>query len=141
MIQLSLGQNDSPMEQSFWPKDSSITHISFELCLFRNLALCTFFCSPSSYWNEINKFYYYSQNLENPKERLVLNQISKMIWNQSVVNIIQQILFGVPNLNINCGKNVHWWTKVGDRLRSLSNSLFYLKRIQGIQRYIKSWCM
>ena len=35
------------------------------------------FCS--SYWNEINKFYYYSQNLENLKGRLVLNQISKMI--------------------------------------------------------------
>ena len=28
---------------SFWSKDSLITHILFELCLFRNLALCTFF--------------------------------------------------------------------------------------------------
>jgi hypothetical protein len=31
------------MGQSFWQKDSLITHILFELCLFRNLAQCTFF--------------------------------------------------------------------------------------------------
>ena len=28
---------------SFWPRDSLITHILFELCLFRNLAQCTLF--------------------------------------------------------------------------------------------------
>ena len=33
---------------NFGKKDSLITHILFELCLFRNLAQCTFFCSPSS---------------------------------------------------------------------------------------------
>ena len=37
----------SHMGGSFWQKDSLITHILFELCLFRNLAQCTFFCSPS----------------------------------------------------------------------------------------------
>ena len=35
------------MGESFWQKDSLITHILCELCLFRNLAQCTFFCSPS----------------------------------------------------------------------------------------------
>ena len=44
---LSLCQNDPPMGESFWQKDSLITHILFELCLFRNLAQCNFFCSPS----------------------------------------------------------------------------------------------
>ena len=43
MIKLSFGQNDSPMGQSFWPKESLITHILFELHLFGNLDLCTFF--------------------------------------------------------------------------------------------------
>ena len=33
--------------KSLWQKDSLITHILFELCLFRNLAQCTFFSSPS----------------------------------------------------------------------------------------------
>ena len=32
-----------PMGESFWPKDSLITHILFELCLFKNLAQCTLF--------------------------------------------------------------------------------------------------
>ena len=39
----TLGQNDPPMGQSFWSKDSLITHILFELCLFRHLAQCTLF--------------------------------------------------------------------------------------------------
>ena len=40
-------QNDSPIRTSFWQKDSLITHMLFELCLFRYLAECTFFSSPS----------------------------------------------------------------------------------------------
>ena len=40
---LSFCQNDSPIGGSFWQKDSLITHILFELCLFRNLAQCTLF--------------------------------------------------------------------------------------------------
>ena len=43
VIKLSFGQNDCPMGESFWPEDSLITHILFELCLFRNLAKCTLF--------------------------------------------------------------------------------------------------
>ena len=42
-MKLSFGQNDSPMGRSFWPKDSLITHILFELCLFRYLAQSTYF--------------------------------------------------------------------------------------------------
>ena len=34
------------MEESFWQKDSLITQILFELCLFRNLDQCTFFVHP-----------------------------------------------------------------------------------------------
>jgi hypothetical protein len=33
----------SPIGESFWQNDSLITHILFELCLFRNLAQCNFF--------------------------------------------------------------------------------------------------
>ena len=36
--------------ESFWQKDSLITHVLFELYLFRNLAQCTFFYSPSHLW-------------------------------------------------------------------------------------------
>ena len=36
-------QNDPPIRESFWQKDSLITHIHFELCLFRNFAQHTFF--------------------------------------------------------------------------------------------------
>ena len=43
VIKLSFCQNDSPMRGSFWQKDSFITHILFELCLFSNLAQSTFF--------------------------------------------------------------------------------------------------
>ena len=43
VIKLSFGQNDCPIWGSFWPKDSLITHILFEQCLFRNLAKCTLF--------------------------------------------------------------------------------------------------
>ena len=43
VIKLSFSQNDPPMEESFWQKDSLITHILFELCLFRYLAQSTFF--------------------------------------------------------------------------------------------------
>ena len=35
VIKLSFCQNDSPMGGSFWQKDSLITHILFELCLFK----------------------------------------------------------------------------------------------------------
>ena len=42
-IKLSLCQNDPLIGESFWQKDSLITHILFELCLFRNLAQFTFF--------------------------------------------------------------------------------------------------
>ena len=35
-------QNDSPMGESFWQKDSLITHILFELCLSWYLAQSTF---------------------------------------------------------------------------------------------------
>ena len=38
VIKLSFCQNDSPMEGSFWLKDSLITLIMFELCLFLYLA-------------------------------------------------------------------------------------------------------
>ena len=34
VIKLSFYQNDSPMGGSFWQKDSLITYILFELCLF-----------------------------------------------------------------------------------------------------------
>ena len=34
------------MGEFFWQKDSLITNILFELCLFRNLALYTFFTHP-----------------------------------------------------------------------------------------------
>ena len=37
------------MGESFWQNDSLITYTLFELCLFRNLAQCTFFCSSSSF--------------------------------------------------------------------------------------------
>ena len=47
-MKLSFCQNDSLIGGSFWQKDSLITHILFELCLFRNLAQCTFFSSPYS---------------------------------------------------------------------------------------------
>ena len=43
VIKLSFNQNDCPWGGSFWSKDSLITHILFELCLFRNLAQCTLF--------------------------------------------------------------------------------------------------
>ena len=43
LIQLSFGQNDPLMGQSFWPKYSLITHMLFKLCLFRHLAQCTLF--------------------------------------------------------------------------------------------------
>ena len=43
MIKLSFCRNDFPIGGSFWQKDSLITHILFELCLFRNLAQGTFF--------------------------------------------------------------------------------------------------
>ena len=43
MIKLSFCQNDPPMGESFWQKDSLITHILFELCLFRYLAQSTYF--------------------------------------------------------------------------------------------------
>ena len=33
----------SPIRQSFWQKDSLITHILFELCLFRISAQCSIF--------------------------------------------------------------------------------------------------
>ena len=36
VIKLSFSQNDSPMGQSFWEKDSLITDILFELCLTAN---------------------------------------------------------------------------------------------------------
>ena len=48
MIKLSFCQNDSLKGGSFSQKDSLITHMLFELCLFRNLAKCTFFYSPSN---------------------------------------------------------------------------------------------
>ena len=47
VIKLSFCQNNPPMVESFWQKNSLITHILFELCLFRNLAKCTYFSSPS----------------------------------------------------------------------------------------------
>ena len=37
VVKLSFCQNDCLMRQSFWQKDSLITHILFELCLFRHL--------------------------------------------------------------------------------------------------------
>ena len=37
VIKLSFCQNDPPMGELFWQKDSLITHILFELCLFRNI--------------------------------------------------------------------------------------------------------
>ena len=43
VIKMSFCQNDPPMAESFWQKDSLITHILFELCLFRHLAYSTFF--------------------------------------------------------------------------------------------------
>ena len=42
-MKLSFGQNDCPMEESFRSKDSLITDILFELCLFRYLAQSTYF--------------------------------------------------------------------------------------------------
>ena len=43
VIKLSFCQKDLPLLESFWQKDSLITHILFELCLFRHLAYSTFF--------------------------------------------------------------------------------------------------
>ena len=43
VIKLYFCQNDSPIRESFWQKDSLVTPILFEICLFRNLAECTFF--------------------------------------------------------------------------------------------------
>ena len=54
-MELSFGQNDSPMEKSFWPKDSFITHILFELCLFKHLAQCTLFMF-TLYSEKVKKF-------------------------------------------------------------------------------------
>ena len=49
--------NDSPIGGSFWQKDSLITHILFELCLFRYLAQSTYFRDT---------LYYECQFLRNP---------------------------------------------------------------------------
>ena len=43
VIKLSFCQNDSPMGESLWQKDSFITHLLFELCLFSNSVQSTFF--------------------------------------------------------------------------------------------------
>ena len=64
VIKLSFCQNDPPFGESFWQKDSLITHILFEQCLFRNLAQCTFFLLTlymrwplvDSYKNTISKW-------------------------------------------------------------------------------------
>ena len=55
MIKLSFDQNDPPNRKSFWPKHSLITHILFELCLNRNLALCIFFAHSLSAFLSISK--------------------------------------------------------------------------------------
>ena len=49
MINLSFCQNDAPMGGSFWQKDSLITLILFELCLFTYLAQSTFFGTHFKY--------------------------------------------------------------------------------------------
>ena len=51
MINLSFGQNDYPMGGSFWTKDSLISHILFELCLFRYLAQSIYFRDTLYYPN------------------------------------------------------------------------------------------
>ena len=43
MIKLPFCQNEPPMGESFWQKDSLMTHILFELCRFRYLSQPTFF--------------------------------------------------------------------------------------------------
>ena len=43
VIWLSFCQNDPPMGESFWQKENLVTHILFELCLFRYLAQSIFF--------------------------------------------------------------------------------------------------
>ena len=48
MIELSYCQNDPLMGELFWKKDSLITHILFELCLFRNWPSVLCFYSPST---------------------------------------------------------------------------------------------
>ena len=63
MIKLSFCQNDSLMEGSFWQNDSLITHILFELCLFKNLAQCLFFAHPLDEINEENDDGYTPLNL------------------------------------------------------------------------------
>ena len=67
-MKLSFGQKDSPIRGSFWPKDSLISHILFELCLFRYLAQSTSFWdtlylgSVKEYFknmDKVNKRHYY----------------------------------------------------------------------------------
>ena len=43
MIKLPFCQNEPPMGESFWQKDSLMTHILFELCRFRYLSQSTVF--------------------------------------------------------------------------------------------------
>ena len=50
-MKLSFGQNDSSARGSVWPKDSLITHILFELCLFRYLAQSIYFRDTLYYPN------------------------------------------------------------------------------------------
>ena len=49
VIKLSFCQNDPPMWESFWQKDSLIILILFELCLFRYLAQSIFFFRDTLY--------------------------------------------------------------------------------------------
>ena len=42
-MKLSFSQNDPLMGESFWSKDCFITHILFELCVFRYLVQSTYF--------------------------------------------------------------------------------------------------
>ena len=72
MIKLSFGQNDCPIRGSFWLKDSLITHILFELCLFRYLAQSTYF-RDTLYVKEI-----IFKNLTGCKERQSLAFI--IVW-------------------------------------------------------------
>ena len=53
-IKLSFSQNDFPMAESFWQKDSLITHILFELCLLWHLSQSQIWCITLYHWNKDN---------------------------------------------------------------------------------------
>ena len=87
MINLSFGQNDYPIGGSFWPKDSLISRILFELCLFRYLAQSTYFRDTL----------YSTSTVENKKHRIFYDQLQYLRTNKNTWKIFATRLHQTAN--------------------------------------------